>query len=281
MLPRTLGVIGLGAIGGSVAHRAAKRGTTRIVGHDASTKEGVAAVKAGAVTELVHDPIAVVTQADLVVLAEAPKATVATLARVAQLLIERHVYATDVTVVKRPVLELAAALGLQQVFAGSHPFVDLSGTRFVGSAPDRLEGAVVYVTPLPDGGDAAAEIVDFWKRAVGAQPVSVQADRHDASLAWTSHLPKALSSALATAFARGGPSGATYGATALDATAAAGERPEIWVDVLLANRDNVLVALEGLTASIDGLRDALTRGDRGAVESWLAEAAAWRRRYEG
>ncbi len=38
--------------------------------------------------------------------------------------------------------------------------------------PDRFTGAVVYVTPIARGDRAASEVADFWKRVLGAQPVT-------------------------------------------------------------------------------------------------------------
>ncbi|HTC25196.1 MAG TPA: hypothetical protein VK688_12610, partial [Gemmatimonadales bacterium] len=57
MLPDALAVIGLGAIGGSVAWQARLAGVSRVVGFSPERGEGVAALKAGAVTELADSPI--------------------------------------------------------------------------------------------------------------------------------------------------------------------------------------------------------------------------------
>ncbi len=280
MRPQSLGVIGLGAVGGSVALRAVKDGVSRIVGYDAETKQGVAAVRAGAVTELAHDPVRVVECADVVVITTALRPTLSMLERLAGALVERGTFCTDAVPVKRLVVHRAQELGLSSVFAGSHPFTPVANRAFRDAAPQQLEGAVVYVTPLTDGSTAAAEIGDFWKRVVGAHPVVIAADVHDASLAWTNHLPRAAASALAHALARGGPSGISYGASTLDTTRSAADPTEPWVDVMLANRDNLLATLEGLTDSVDTLRQALHKGDRTAVEAWLAEAAGWRGRFK-
>ena len=280
MRPQRLGLIGLGAVGGSVALRAAEHGVDRIVGYDARTKEGVAAVRAGAVTELAHDPVRVVEGSDLVVLAADLRSTLSLLEHLAGPLVERGVHCTDALPIKRQVVHRAHELALARVFAGSHPFMPFTGPAFREASSQALERAVVYVTPLPDGSTAAAEIADFWKRVIGAQPVSIAAEVHDASLAWTSHLPRAVASALAHALSRGGPSGITYGASALDATGSAADPVEPWVDVLLANRDNLAAPLDGLAGSVETLRQALTDGDRPAIELWLAEAAGWRGRFE-
>jgi prephenate dehydrogenase len=53
-----------------------------------------------------------------------------------------------------------------------------------------------------------------------------------------------------------------------------------WSELLVANRDNVLHALQHLADSVDGLREALTMGDRKSVETWLAKGATWRPRFK-
>ena len=81
MKPNTLGIVGLGALGGSIARQAARAGVARIVGCAHSTKDGVAAARAGAVTEIAHEPEGVVRAADLVVMATPPATTLSLLSR--------------------------------------------------------------------------------------------------------------------------------------------------------------------------------------------------------
>lgn len=211
MLPQTLGMIGLGAVGGSVAWDAAQSGVSRVVGYSRSPRDGVAAVKAGAVTELMHDAAAVVQTADLVVFATPPRDTLALLESLGPAMRERRVFATDVTSIKGTVMRVAQAQALHDVFAGSHPLLRTPETGFSGARFNQLKGAVVYVTPLAGGGEAGREIEDFWSRAVGALPVTIDADRHDAMVAWTGHLPHVVAAALAVALAKHGPAGVTQG----------------------------------------------------------------------
>jgi prephenate dehydrogenase len=101
MRPDALGVIGLGAIGGSVAWRAAQAGVPRIVGYSPLPAEGVAALKAGAVTEVAERPQRVVETADLVILAAPPGANLRLLRDLRGDLLRRERWCTDVTSVKR------------------------------------------------------------------------------------------------------------------------------------------------------------------------------------
>ena len=277
MRPDTLGVIGLGAIGGSVAWQAALAGVRRVIGYSPAPAEGAAAAKAGAVTEVATSVRSVVRRADLLVIAAPPAATLAQLRSVAAELGSRGALCTDVSSVKGPVVRLAESLGLASRFAGSHPFTGTHRSGFAAARAGLFEGAIVYVTPLERGDDAAREVADFWSGVYRADPVMMDAATHDRLVEWTSHLPQGTASALATALARWGPSGVTYGQGARDTTRLAASSVEMWRDVLLLNREAMLEALDGLEDSLGSLRRALAAGDTDALTRWLDTAARWRR----
>jgi prephenate dehydrogenase len=281
MLPRTLGVIGLGAVGGSLAWRASRCGVQRIVGYAALPRDAVAAARVGAVTEIAHGPEDVAAAADFVVLAVSPGTTLELLDRLAgQLLGGERRYVTDVASVKGAIVERAARLGLGGRFAGSHPLVDAPDTGFRGARLELLDEALVYVTPTEEEGLAAREVADFWTRAVGAHPVTLPAERHDELLAWTSHLPRAVTGLLAATLAGGGPEGARYGGAALEATAAARGDPAVGAEALWLNRRHLLQALDGVKDGLGQLERLLRDGSRAELERWLESAAAWRERAE-
>jgi prephenate dehydrogenase len=277
MRPDTLGVIGLGAIGGSVAWQSAIAGIRRVLAYTPRPAEGVAAVRVGAVTELASSARFVMQRADLLVLATPPAATIGMLAKVARNR-RADTWCTDVTSVKGPVVEAARRHGLAPCFAGSHPYASTTRSGFAAADPARFRGAVVYVSPVDDDDRAAREIADFWTSVLEAHCVIVDPDDHDAILAWTSHLPQVVGSALAHALATHGPRGVTYGDGGRDTTRLAQSSVELWRDILLMNREPVLEALEGLESSIGTLRRALLDGDARAVAAWLERGARWRER---
>lgn len=278
MVPHTLGVIGLGAIGGSVAWQAARHGVPRVVGFAADRRDGAEAARAGAVTALETDVRRVAAAAELLVLATPPRATLRLLRQLAPVVLRRPgVLVTDVCSVKQAVVDCAERAGMAERFAGSHPFAGTHLTGFAAARPDRFRGAVVYVTPVAGGDDAAREVADFWERVLEAQPVTLPAGRHDALLAWTSHLPQAAASALAAALARGAPDGARFGTGARDATRIAASGADMWADILLLNREPVLRCLDAFGQALGELAAALRAGDAPAVGRWLERGAEWRR----
>lgn len=277
MHPHTLGVIGLGAIGGSVAWTASRNGVPRVVGYSTTPADGAAALRAGAIGEVLPNARRLVQQCDFIVLAAPPAATLGLLEDYAEDLRNREVWCTDVGSVKVPIVQLAEERRLMARFAGSHPMAGTHESGFGAARPDLFREAVVYVTPLAGGEAAAREVADFWVRVCGATPVMIDAARHDEALAWTSHLPQAVSSALAVACARFGPAGMSWGTGAQDATRLAAGNVEMWRDILLMNRGAVLAALERFEDTVGDLRQGLQAGDPAAVSAWLAQGVRWRR----
>lgn len=281
MRPNALGVIGLGALGGSVAWQAARAGVPRILGYSRFPKDGVRAVKAGAITDLAPNPRYVAAHADLLVIATPPAVTVDLLRRLGPVIARRGMWCTDVASVKAPIVEAASTAGLAQCFAGSHPLTGTHVQGFAGAAPARFRDALVYVTPAGEEESPAREIADFWSAVLEASTVIAQPQDHDAVLAWTSHLPQAASSALAAAIGLAGPRGVTYSSGARDTTQLATGSTEMWRDILLLNRVPVLAALEHYEDALGSLRRALQDGSPEAVMRWLSRGARWRRGIGG
>ena len=278
MRPASLAVIGLGAIGGSLAWQARLAGVARVVGYSPEPAEGIQALKADAVTDLADSAPRAVRGAELVVLAVPPRATIDLITMLAPQL-EPGALLTDVCSVKAPVVEGAVTAGLGDRFAGGHPLAGTHESGFASARPDRLRGCVVYIceTGTAEGHRAAQSISGFWEHTLEASPVRIDAEAHDRQLAWTSHLPQAVAYALASTLAAQGLGGVSFGPGARDTTRIAASSPDMWLDIFLYNRRAVSLALERTEASIAELRRALESSDLPALQSYLRAAQAFRR----
>ncbi len=277
MKPDCLGIIGLGAIGGSLARQAKRAGVSTVVGWSPEPAERAIAAQEGALDDGPARPADVASVADLLILAAPPAANLAQLEALGTRL-KPGALVTDVGSVKRGIVARAERLGLGSRFAGSHPLAGTHRHGFEASRADLFRGAVVYVTPCADGTDAAREIVHFWQEVLEAEPVVIDAARHDAQLAATSHVPQVVASLLGDFLARHAPPGSSFGTGAADTTRLAASEPELWTEILLMNRDEILPALRALEVSLGTVERALEVGDAAALTDWLTRAAAWRRR---
>ena len=274
-------MIGLGAIGGSLAWQARLAGVPRVIGYSPEPSEGVQALKAAAITELADTPARAVRGAELVVLAVPPRPTLDLIAQLASAL-EANALLTDVCSVKAPVVKQAVAAGLGDRFAGGHPLAGTHETGFGSARPDRFRGCVVYIceSGTSNGHRAAGTVAAFWERTLEAAPVRIDAEAHDRQLAWTSHLPQAIAYALAKSLADRGLSGVSFGSGAKDTTRLAASNPEMWVDILLYNQAAVSEALEQTEGKIAELRRLLASRDIAGLRRFLEAARAFREGIE-
>jgi prephenate dehydrogenase len=276
--PSSLAVIGLGAIGGSLAWQARRAGIGRVVGYSPSRGDGVAALRASAVSEVADSPVRAVRGAELVVLAVPPGPTLDLIGRLASSL-EPGAILTDVCSVKAPVMARAADCGLGDRFAGSHPLAGTHDSGFLAARPDRLLGCVVYVceSASAEGARTARGVMRFWEEVFEAQPILISAEAHDRQLAWTSHLPQAVAYALAKSLADRRLGGVSYGTGARDTTRLAASSPDMWLDILLQNRDSLVEALSSVEGRVGDLRRLIEAGDRTGLEHYLETAREFRR----
>lgn len=277
MKPTHLGIIGLGAIGGSLARQGKLAGLPRVSGWSPEPSERALAVQQGALDDAPPRASDVARAADLLVLAAPPAANLEQLDALCPHL-KPDALVTDVGSVKRAIVARAEQVGLAARFAGSHPLAGTHRHGFEASRADLFRGAVVYVTPCNGGADAAREIAHFWQDVLSAEPVLLDAEHHDAQLAATSHVPQVVASLLGDFLARHAPRGSTFGPGAMDTTRLAASDPELWTEILLMNRDEILPALRALEESLGTVERALEVGDAAALRAWLIRAAEWRRR---
>ncbi len=279
MRPHTLGVIGLGAIGGSVALEAKRAGIPNVIGWSPEPGERVTAAQQGALDDAPAQSVDVARAAELLVLAAPPAANL----RLLEGLVD-HIgpgaLVTDVGSVKRQIVARAEALGAEGRFAGAHPLAGTHAHGFVAARLDMFRNAVVYVTPTRGGDSAAREVAHFWAETLGAHPVMIDAAEHDRQLALTSHLPQVVASLLASFLARTAPPGSSYGPGARDTTRLAASEAVLWSEILLMNRDEVLPALRALEEPLGEIERALETGDARRLTAWLGQGAEWRRRIE-
>ncbi len=278
MRPSSVAVIGLGAIGGSLAWQARLAGVARVVGYSPSRSEGVAALRACAVSEVAESPAKALRGAELVVLAVPPGPTLDLIGRLGRSL-EPGAILTDVCSVKAPVMARAADCGLGDRFVGSHPLAGTHDSGFAAARPDRLRGCVVYVCEgqSREGPRIARAVMRFWEEVLEAQPILIAADAHDRQLAWTSHLPQAVAYALAKSLSDRRLGGVSYGAGARDTTRLAASSPDMWIDILLQNGVPIDEALSSVEGCLAELRELIQRGDREGLELYLETAREFRR----
>ncbi|MFB6230104.1 MAG: prephenate dehydrogenase/arogenate dehydrogenase family protein [Salinibacter sp.] len=275
-------ILGTGLIGGSLGLVwADRRPDLTIVGYDRpevlerAENRGAIDAKAAAPTTAVED-------ADLVVLAAPPAATLGLLDTIADSLPEGSLV-TDVASIKQPVLDQAQDVLPEHVsFLGGHPMAGSEQSGIDHADPLLFENAI-YVLSLPDAvsedvlDGPLSPLVDLVDDT-GARPFLLEAERHDELVAAISHVPQLLAVALANLVASTEDEEDRDLALQLagggfrDMTRIADSPFEMWRDVLVGNEGAIHDALSRFRRLLRELRNRLIEGDMDALADTFEEA---------
>jgi prephenate dehydratase len=272
----TVAIIGLGLIGGSLARDLAAAGL-RIVGFDRDTRTLADAHAAGLFAATTHgDTLDGIEDADVVVLAVPVSAAVTLLAEVARRCTRARLV-TDVGSTKATMADAAAAAGLAARFVGGHPLAGDDRAGWSAARPGLFVGARVYLCPTAGSRPDAVVLAEQLWGAVGAHTERVDAGEHDRTLAFTSHLPQLLSTALAATLGEAGIRAGELGPGGRAMTRLAGSSAAMWVPIATANGPRIAAALDGLDAVLAHVRKALRRGDDAALHRFFDDGQRWTR----
>ncbi|MBL8482604.1 MAG: prephenate dehydrogenase/arogenate dehydrogenase family protein [Rhodocyclaceae bacterium] len=274
-------VCGVGLIGGSfaLALKAAGR-VDKVVGLGRRVESLQDALNLGVIDEISTDWGSALDGAQLVMLAVPVGQMPRVMAEMAPFL-RPGTYVTDGGSTKRDVVDAAyQRLGARvECFVPGHPIAGAEKSGASAARANLFRGRRVVLTPLRENPRMAVEVVrDAW-RACGALVSETTPQLHDRTLAAVSHLPHLLSFALVHELA-GRPNADRYFDLAAggfrDFTRIASSHPEMWRDIMLANRDAVLAELSSYERELAMLRALIETGDRAGLEEVFARARAAR-----
>jgi prephenate dehydrogenase len=272
----TIGVIGVGLIGGSIGLAARERLGATVRGFDSGDGVLEAARARGAVDEACATAADAVDGAEVVFVA-VPVGAVPEVVGEALAAADDQCVVTDVGSTKRDVV----AAHDDPRFVGGHP---LSGAETEGveqARADLFEDATWYLTPTGTTSGILYERLHRTIAAFGARTVAIDAATHDRLLANVSHLPHVLANVLVSQAAEtlaGENEGLpATGPSFRDATRVAGANGAIWTDIYLSNRDALVEQLDETARRLQAVRDALAAADRARIADWNERAAADRR----
>jgi prephenate dehydrogenase len=186
----------------------------------------------------------------------------------------------DVGSVKEPVVGAVESHERADRFVGCHPMAGSEKMGYEFSRADLFEGASVIITPhARNRAEDVRAVAGFWE-GLGAVATIVSPAEHDLVAAYTSHLPHMLASSLVRVFDEFRKGSGTadvrpfIGRGFLDTTRVSSGSPDMWRDIAVHNRENLVRALDRMIAELDALKHMLAAGDPGAraVREYLAGA---------
>lgn len=270
---RTIVIVGVGLIGGSVGLAARARWPgIDVAGVDTrgALREALAF---GAITRMAAD-LEAVREADLVVLAAPVTRNLSLLGEVAARAGASTVV-TDVGSTKRAIVAAAQAHpGL--AFVGGHPLAGAAVSGVHAAREQLFRGRPWILTPGDGVASPHVERLERFAIGLGALPEVLDAERHDRLVAFVSHLPQLVASGLlhTVGEAVGQEGLALSGPGLADTTRLASSPPDIWTEIFESNADYVAAAVDDLCALLASLKASLRSPDQ--VTSVFESAARWR-----
>lgn len=270
---RSVGIIGLGLMGGSLARDLHAVGW-RVLAAERDPDTLAAARDAGVVAGVLHPEAT--GGLDLMVLALPVRAATEWVRNLAGVLDPASpLVITDVGSTKRSIVAAMDAAGLGPRFVGSHPMAGSHESGWAAARADLFRGHRVWVCPTGASPPAAVAAVEQLWRDVGAEPQRIAPPDHDRLLALASHLPQVAATSLAGVLSRHEVSRDVLGPGGRDATRLAGSDPDMWTDILLDNSDHIAPALDALARELARLAGDIRTGDPGPVRRRMETGRAW------
>lgn len=275
----TVGILGLGLIGGSLARAYKLAGHTVYVKNRDESMLSFAMLSGAVDGKLNEDTI---PQCDLILLAIYPAGSADWLEANAPL-ISKEALVIDCCGTKQEVCSrcfpLAAEYGF--TFVGGHPMAGSQFSGFKYSRANLFQGApMVLVPPVYDDMALLQRVKDALEPCgFGFFSVTTAAD-HDRMIAFTSQMPHILSNAFIkspTALEHKGFSAGSY----RDLTRVAWLNPGMWTELFLENRENLLFELDTYIQSLTQYRDALANQDEDTLYRLLDDGKKRKEEVDG
>jgi prephenate dehydrogenase len=273
-----LGVIGCGLIGGSFA-LALKRGglVKRVIGYSKSPSTTEQAKRLGVIDDAAESALLAVSGSDIVLIAVPVSATETTLKAIRHL-VDPGVLFMDVGSTKRDVVDTARRVLRERVgsFVPAHPIAGKEVAGITNADASLYVGRQVILTPIAQTApDLVQRATDVWS-AVGAQVLKMTPENHDAAFAAVSHLPHLLAFAYFSAVCKQ-PAGRDYlslaGPGFRDFTRIAAGDPQVWRDILVANREELLKQSARFRHTLDAMEHVIRSGNTEALEDLIRQSS--------
>jgi prephenate dehydrogenase len=270
-----IAIIGLGLMGGSLALALkGKCADLMAVIPRASTRE--MALRLKVVSKADEDPAKILPKADVIILSTPVPAILDWLAHLAEYAPQRCIV-MDLGSSKQIIVQAMNQLPERFIAIGGHPICGKENLSLENADPDLYQNAAFILTP-PErisarANDAVLQII----RAIGARPVWLDAYTHDRLLAFTSHLPFLLASALTLSAPE--DAGALVGPGFISTSRLASTPASMMLGILQTNQENVLRAIEVFKGQLDLLAEVIKAQDIDKLNEILNSARSKRQKF--
>lgn len=277
-------IIGVGLIGGSVARAARAKGLcSEIVGVDRDPSNLARAEELGVIDRGFRAVAEGAAGADWVFIATPVGAVGSVLAELKPVWNLDTLY-TDAGSTKGNIVAALNALfrAAPPNFVPGHPIAGAERSGVEAASDALYAGKRVILTPLAETDADKLDAVEAFWNAIGARVSRMDPDHHDAVLAATSHLPHVLAFSLVHMLGRKDEQEEIFQYAAggfRDFTRIASSDPTMWLDICMANREQIAPLISQLQRELDTVKDLLSRQAANELLGFFTDARQARQRF--
>ncbi|ADY56661.1 Prephenate dehydrogenase [Syntrophobotulus glycolicus DSM 8271] len=266
-------IIGLGLIGGSMALAIRQLEPRSLWVVDQNSKVREMASAAAVADEVFADPTLPLGKSDLVILCLYPQAVADFLEKYRECF-RTGALITDVSGIKTSLLaQINHFLRPDLDFVGGHPMAGKESWGFANASASIFAGANYILTPTVRNKTQNIRFLAQLFLDIGfAKVTSATPEYHDEMIALTSQLPHVISISLANCIASDDISD-FVGGSFKDYTRVAAINTELWAELFLTNKENLLNQIERFQKNIEQLKKALTDHDQQSLQEIMAQGA--------
>ncbi len=266
------GIVGLGLMGGSLSLAMREvYSDVEVIGLDHNPQHCIEALELGLVDKVV-DTLDEIKDVDVLFLSVPVDGIVEILQKLPPL--NQHTTVIDLGSTKSKIVS-AVPDQIRKNFVAAHP---MTGTEKFGpkaAIDDLYHGRAVVLCDLDQSGEKQRELAKKIFSDIGMKIFYMNANAHDRHAAFISHMPHALSYALANSvMAQEDPKAiiALAGGGFRDMSRIAKSSPAMWGDIFEQNRDNLLEAIESFQNELDKCKKMVEENRWDELREWMREA---------
>lgn len=276
---KTIGFIGMGLIGGSVA-RAVKKcePDTKLFLMSRSIETVRQAYDLGLTENEKNASIEEIAGCDLIILCAPVVKNLEYLSLLAEH-VSGETLITDVGSVKGDIHELCIRLDLEEHFIGGHPMAGKEKFGIENSSEEILVGANYVLTPTAKSRESDIGKMKNFVLMLGANPLIIDYHRHDEVAGAISHLPHMISYALADMVREMDTDGLMKAMAAggfRDMTRVAASSPEMWTAICSSNKKVISSQIDDYIKKLLMIKDYIDRDDSDSLRRLFSLAKAYK-----
>lgn len=280
MMESTIGFIGLGLIGGSIA-RGLKRADKNItIMAYMRTRSKLVQAKEDGIVDVILDGIDDnLSKCDIIFLCTPVEYNASYLEKIRPFL-KPGAILTDVGSTKTNIHKTVIEMGMEEIFVGGHPMAGSEKTGYENSTDHLLENAYYIISPTAKNTSEQIERIRQMALALRAIPLVLDYKEHDFSVAAISHLPHLIASSLVKLVKDNDGENETMKRIAAggfkDITRIASSSPVMWEQICMTNTDNLKILMRRYIESLESIYEDLDTHNGSAIYDLFDESGKYR-----